>query len=414
MSVGPVETTPATQHPTLDSLLMTTGELSELIPDTLPWTALAAELRTKYLTNGRYSPLATLCTVYHDARVQTGPLIHGPGGVATDDLTRRVVEFVRAFMTANGQLPYLEHQPWYRNGEHVVAIDLNYYPDRTWATETLMFHKDTGGNNVFVNLIFDNKLPIPATEWFADLADPGTARSAWQAKVLPPAHLAELVAVRERLRLGEHATGHVHGGVTKGTNAFVSWVDDLIWHATPTTTTRTEFTLAIAERAHTALGTNFYYRDEETSAVVLGMELINTIAECENTALRRWMTSNGLEPRHLDNNKSWDAWQALYHGTANRSKFLADVTERARTDWRILGGTAEAIAKDTNLEGGGVVVGETPAGMSGRRRANSLDPGPVEEAREANKDVPRSFIRTWVRVLPNTSTEYQAALTKKK
>jgi hypothetical protein len=45
----------------------------------------------------------------------------------------------------------------------------------------------------------------------------------------------------------------------------------------------------------------------------------------------------------------------------------------------------------------GEVIEETPVGLSGRRRADSEAPEAVEEAGKLNENVPRTFIRTWVR-----------------
>jgi hypothetical protein len=74
-------------------------------------------------------------------------------------------------MELNGQWPYLKRQNWYTSGKYVIAVDINFYPDRSGHKGTPVFHKDSGGNNIFVNLIFDNQDTIEATEWVVDLTD---------------------------------------------------------------------------------------------------------------------------------------------------------------------------------------------------------------------------------------------------
>lgn len=155
-------------------------------------------------------------------------------------------------MTANNQWGYLKKQPWYQNRKYVIGIDVNYYPNRAQKSYRLapQFHKDTGGNNIFVNLIFANQNPIEATEWFVDVEDPGSVRAAWQEKLLPKEHRDELASLRLYLkgrRADQQDQLKVEGGVLEGKNICASWVDDLIWHATPSLTERIVYTAEIAK-----------------------------------------------------------------------------------------------------------------------------------------------------------------------
>jgi len=406
MSVTPAKET----VPTLDSLLMRTGPLDKLLKDTTTWTDLAKSLSTEFLPKAKAAQrpeyyVAHLCTAYYAHGRKRFP-------VTMSDATRpeqveTTIGFLETFMSANGQWPYIKAQPWFTSGDYVIAVDVNYYPDRSGFKAAPVFHKDTGGNNIFVNLIFDNKKDIEATEWFADLAKPGARRTTWQQKFLPLAHLEELGVAREVLR-PVHGNDDVHGGVAEGQNVYVSWVDDLVWHSTPSTTRRTVFGYDLAMAAYDGLnsmtGKGFYVYDAMRRTYTLGTEVLGTMAECENTHLRRWLTDQQLEPQDVNDQVASLAWAKLYTGDAGKDRFRQDVRERAQTKWLITGAHTEANAEDSRLPLS-QTINEPAIGMSGRNRANSVDQAKLEKVRLDNEGVPRSFIRTWVRILPKDSKE---------
>ena len=100
-----------------------------------------------------------------------------------------------------------------------------------------------------------------------------------------------------------------------------------------------------------------------------------------------------------------EAWQTLYAGATGRDTYIADVRKRAAEGiWRVTATSVEAIAKDDNLAGSESIQ-ETPVGLSGRPRANSNPWTEFTRVNALNADVPRRFIRTWVRILPATSDE---------
>jgi hypothetical protein len=109
---------------------------------------------------------------------------------------------------------------------------------------------------------------------------------------------------------------------------------------------------------------------------------------------------------------------ALYQAPAGRKTFDDDVTSRGGTQWRMTGYVAEATAYDERLEkekdlGKPAHVTEPVVGVSTLRRANSGGSEQfklrLKEVAEANENVPRRFIRTWVRILPRTSVEVKEA-----
>ena len=192
----------------LDALLMHTGSLDEILKGT-QWNEIAGVLKRVYLTYMKQTvPLAEQATyVANLFVVYYAPSDNGMLRVVRclDDARylqaaerKAIVDFLEAFILANGQLRYISQQEWFTSRDYVIGIDVNYYPDRSgFNPASPKFHKDTGGNNIFVNLIFDNPQPIEATEWFVDTEQPSTARKRWQEKLLPASHLKELDRVRQ-------------------------------------------------------------------------------------------------------------------------------------------------------------------------------------------------------------------------
>jgi hypothetical protein len=134
------------------------------------------------------------------------------------------------------------------------------------------------------------------------------------------------------------------------------------------------------------------------------------MAESEGTELHKWLKAKGLKPQDLDYQLARQAWAQLYTTSSGQQQYFQDVTKRAETDWRITGKLSEAIAEDPRLKGTNSMK-ETPISLSTRRRANSLPETreALAKVREDNKGQPRSFIRTWVRILPKDSDELRQA-----
>lgn len=400
---------------TLESLLMDSKPLAQIVMGTTTWAAIAKELSGVFLTYMRNdlpehqhaTYVAHLCTVYYTHNKNR--VIHNREDAkwAPEQITP-TVDFVQKFMAANGQWDYIERQSWYIKGDYVIAIDVNYYPDRSGFKEYPEFHKDTGGNNLFVNLIFDNMTDIEATEWFADLAEPSEKRKVWQQGLLPELLLTDLDHARKALAAAHGPNSDVRGGVSKGQHICVSWVDDLVWHSTPSTARRFVYTVAAAQRSYSALKATlngkFVYSDHDFNAVIPGIEVLGTIAECTTTQLHLWLQKNGLKVQDLNLEVGRSAWTDLYQD--DEASYVADAKERAKTEWRITGIFSEATADDDRLPGS-VAIKETPVGLSGRRRSNSRDntKAEIDLVREVNKGLPRSFLRTWVRILPKNSSE---------
>ena len=147
-------------------------------------------------------------------------------------------ELLKGFMTKTGQLPYLKRQPWFKNGSGVVIIEVNFYYNRYGAE--FSFHKDTAGDNLFVNLIFNNAEKILATEWIEDFSEEIPEVTAVYDKLVPTGVRQALERSRSQFASAAHKTkdpGFVRGGIA-GTGAYVAWTDKHVWHSSPSDTSR--------------------------------------------------------------------------------------------------------------------------------------------------------------------------------
>jgi hypothetical protein len=430
--------------PKLESLLMKTGTVTEFVTKET-WTEVAGTLKDIFYEGfarrtmdtqqiGGYT--AELCTIYHQnkeprrrvrylARANAfgeEPDVDKYLDVATEKkVCDAAAKFVDEFIAGNGQWDYIRQQPWYESGEYVIAVDVNYYPNRAGIFKTYpIFHKDTGGNNIFVNLVFDNDTVIEATEWYTDLALPSDKRAAWQKALLPETHLSALEQARAALAAKaelaakdkETATPElVKGGVSDTKYTYVSWVDDLVWHATPIDVPRIEITPGIARDIHSRLDavhleTGFVYFDAQLDSNIQGLEIIGTMSELPGPNLGKWLTTKLAKVQDIDEPLASQAWHELYHGAGGEDRFLADAAARLTAPWRITGALSEANALDPRLKNS-KGMNETAVKLSMLRRENSLPDTrkKLAEAQAASFGKTRSFIRTWVRIIRANSKE---------
>jgi hypothetical protein len=143
-------------------------------------------------------------------------------------------KLLHPLMLYNGQLRYIWQQPWFQNQNCAVLVDVNYYGNRPYS-QALGMHKDTQGQNLFVNLLFNNSSPLPGTEWTLDLEPVAGPKKDHMMKWMPNQVLADIESARKLINDNkEKVTGTrtIEGGVAQAF-AFLSWVDELIWHCTP-------------------------------------------------------------------------------------------------------------------------------------------------------------------------------------
>jgi hypothetical protein len=152
-------------------------------------------------------------------------------------LRRLWLLLLSTFMYKNGQTPYIYAQEWYKKRKAVVDISVNFYNNRSAQDRTFEFHKDTAGDNLFVNLIFNNSSPMLATEWTVDTRRMKRKKKARMIKHMGDDSVATAIeGNRELIRQGTYSpkgVNRIEGGVAKGEAAFVSWVDELVWHSSP-------------------------------------------------------------------------------------------------------------------------------------------------------------------------------------
>ncbi|MFD1044968.1 hypothetical protein ACFQ1S_04830 [Kibdelosporangium lantanae] len=345
--------------PKLESLLMNTGTVTEFVSKET-WTTLAATLKKVFYDQyaGTFEEediagyTAELCTVYHrnkephrrirylarqKAFGEDNPDVDKYLDASTEQkVCDMAAKFVDEFIDRNGQWAYIRQQPWYESGEYVIAVDVNYYPNRAGIFKYYpIFHKDTGGNNIFVNLVFDNDSVIEATEWYTDLALPSDKRAAWQKALLPETHLTALERARKALADKAKAAAKdkdakpevVKGGVTDTVYTYVSWVDDLVWHATPIDLPRIEMTQEIARHIHQPLDAahteaRFVYFDDDAQvrSNIEGLEIIGTMSELPGPHLSKWLKINLPKVQDIDEPMAKQVWHDLYHGNGGADR----------------------------------------------------------------------------------------------
>jgi hypothetical protein len=409
-----VEVHPVEDKGTLARLAMNSGKLIDVLGDDETWVSIVDKLHEVSL-DGEDTDVAELCTIYYVfgapepavKRLEQAPKLEGQHSTAIDD----IVKFLENFMMRNGQWPYINRQKWYQERKYVIAIDVNYYPDRRAYQSFPIFHKDSGGNNIFVSLIFDNKAPIAATEWFWDLEKPGKERAKWQEPLLPALYLAELDAARNDLRKGVDLTSDVSGGLSKAPYTYVSWVDDLVWHSTPSTGQRLEVSIDIAKGAYDALDSTLEasFQSDYPDAPILGVELLASMADCPGTELGEWLRKNSESVSNIYDPAVYiAAWKALYsrQKSGGKDQYDRDVEIRVKSgSWRITRVKGEANAQDPRLELSRAIH-EPAVRLSKLRRTNSWPDIQKQLLEQAGMDdKPRSFLRTWVRILRITDKE---------
>ncbi|HWB98911.1 MAG TPA: hypothetical protein VG672_19515, partial [Bryobacteraceae bacterium] len=232
--MAPPEASNPEHQESLTDHLMKMGGLDKLMGErVIPvWQGLARDLADFATGPDR---------VAADGLMYCGNLRLGLGGEATfvtnptsmtGELQGRVREFMLAFMRANGELAFLERQPWFGKDEWVVDVEVNFYPNRGLEDVALGLHKDTDSRNLFVHLIFNNLEATPATEWTQDREPPSTPR-AKELRRLPQKVNRDLQGARGQLGgIDKPGKERFEGGLAPP-NAYVSWVDELVWHSSP-------------------------------------------------------------------------------------------------------------------------------------------------------------------------------------
>lgn len=349
-----------------------------------------------------------------------------------------VQKLIADLMSNNGQLDYIKAQDWFTSKEFDVVIDVNYYIDRP-IDSRLGFHKDTGGTNLFVNLVFDNSETIPGTEWTQDRLLPAEKRMELLQKWMPASMLDSITEAKSALKsIGAPGRNTIQGGRLPP-YAFVSWVDELVWHSTPLLDHRAKITnpkeyaqQAIERRLEKgntykvereALVEKFYKatteaEQREINAQLTALdkknvlrlaaleELAVAIATTPGTHLGTFLKDKGYSPEieGYDAQTMLDALSVYEDKTYPKfglKKTLAEDLDKVA--WNELPGffTQIGISNDSDPNVPGSRQIRQATGIGNRPRVNSTlmskkDPNNLKTL--AEKSSTRTFLRTWVRV----------------
>ena len=158
-----------------------------------------------------------------------------------DDAARLAFSLVRA----NGQMDFIRRQSWFKDGSYRVVLHVITQWGRNIAP--LEFHKDSKGEELFSKLVFRHDQVIPATEWSVDLENMPAEKIERFEDCWPPTLLADIEQVRANLEAPVGGMFHIEGGKLQP-DSYMSWVDPLVWHSTPSLDHRPRYSLDDARK----------------------------------------------------------------------------------------------------------------------------------------------------------------------
>jgi hypothetical protein len=324
-------------------------------------------------------------------------------------------ELLKPFMQGNGQLPYIFGQEWFKSGDMVVDISVNFYNNRAGEDRSFEFHKDTAGDNLFVNLVFNNKQPMLATEWVIDKQKMHKAKRDQMIQYMGGDSVVNAInATRDSIEKKKYrptGTSKIEGGVVTGEAFFVSWVDELIWHSSPSEKSRTQstrFDISLLKDP-----TNYIYgfggdvnndedfKKRENYKYWVVRKALRTLRAVNGTQIKE----NGRSP---DTDKfKWNAQIDQYIGTivnpdgtpkASWNRHLKDINDyshKIMLTYMIYGEDQAGDPSNSNTS----IMRFT--NINKLQRQNSIIAGlgagnPLQQASATTE--PRSFIRSWVQI----------------
>ena len=150
-------------------------------------------------------------------------------------------------------------------------------------------------------------------------------------------------------------------GGTLPADAYVSWIDELVWHSTPMLENREHLSL---EKVVEAL------EDDEFDMVIY--DVLLQIAQTPDTWLADRLAAQGVALETLSDRRARDVWDELHAGPQAPSLMAQLMQDARRIDWdrRVLD-TAWAMPLIRTLPDGSQQIDTQPSGMTGRPRRNS-------------------------------------------
>jgi len=176
-----------------------------------------------------YNSLNNLIKSCEMVNIGKGAMKRGIYELLDEDLKKRIITNTLATMEQANQLEYLKKSDF--AGEEdtgwKVVVEVHYYRER--PTENNVFHKDTLGTTLFVNLNYLNKKKLIGPEYVVNPAE-NKDHMANIAKSLPKEFLKDRKTVMSQLKEPE-----IIEVVEIPEYGFVSFVDEAIHHSSPTT-----------------------------------------------------------------------------------------------------------------------------------------------------------------------------------
>lgn len=388
---------PVVQRNGLVDLMMKTGGLDDLNDKRLGvWGGLAEKLNQKataYLEEqNRGKGEDDKADVFYLGKIvltadNPEGIFEAYAGFEDEALGNEVKDFLIAFMEVNGQLGYIQEKDWFTSGEWKVVIIVNFYPNRGFGRGTIDVHKDTAAENLFVNLIFNNAEETPATEWTQDPFMPDQARMEELEQALPPGALEEIIEAKDRIaEVHEKGRDQFEGGVAEKPNTFVSWVDELIWHASPVFERRKGFSLEYAVKTLD----RFLKKPEKYLHACY--EVMVVLAQTPETSLYKVF---GERPQDF----TLATWDKIYNDQVKVRPSLQDRFRRDLNKAQWEGVPVGAVVGNAlNREEERI---DMPTLVGNRPRANSVEAVGEQVKAAAQKTPVRSFMRTWVTLKKN-------------
>ena len=305
--------------------------------------------------------------------------------------TEPVSSFLKNLMVANGQMDYIRTRDWYVNGTHGVEVDINYYVNRAFGTAPAYWHKDTGGGNLFVNLIFTNAQPIIGTELTADTRKMTDKKAKSLVANLGNEQTGEIEKTRSELLKSKWATG-IHSPLLPN-QAYVSWVDELFWHSSPFMGNRAKWTSKMATQVMLGdwVDPEPFFKTETPTTY----EAMVVIAATPDTFLRKLVPDGDLSKLDIDLARELHSDTNTY----NEEMIEVDIRKVQWGEHKL----NDAFGHEQDGEDPRVVRPAitliAPSGIEGRPRAlsNAEERDKLPKVGNAQG---RNFIRTWVRVKP--------------
>jgi hypothetical protein len=305
-----------------------------------------------------------------------------------------IVKNTISTMFTAGQITYLR-QAGLGDAGLAILVEVHYYRNRFQATPIL--HKDTKGQTLFVNLNYVNDKEIAGPEYILNPpAFPGHELQI--AGSLPDKFLDHLAKAKNRLG----APTKIGSSVIPA-HGVVSFVDELIHHATPLLRSRTTpiSSSKLAEYLQRKFPVEFKQAVAASDAY-LKSGYTSAISASAASWIASWFSSSVIESR------KWYVWIQMTKSNRTFDKLALQLSGFTATQLDEMLEMDEAYnrgflhASIPSTTGGGSFLAPTP--QLKRQMSSELLRAErfkkQQQVPEGEQPPPRRFFRTWVRAVP--------------